>query len=303
MSKYSPSYASIPNTLAAPDLPSSNLYGGGNLGRAAAAMRRKAGDLVMPVVHEQLYPRSSSGRKTWARLAQIHNSQLDRTGIIVCNGPSLRSENLELLQGQSYILMNRGYLLGEEISHGAQALCVHDPLVIGQFGAEIGAQDVPLVSPARAQSRLRAPREDDVQLAIGRRWAFATTPTLALHHGATVTFWALQLGFLLGWSKCLIIGMDHRFRNQDDTLSALRTADVGDTDHFSDSYTPAGTKFLNPNIAASEYSYHLAKSAWEADGRSVVDCTTGGACQVFDRGQLADELASKAAPVSRERRP
>ena len=44
------------------------------------------------------------------------------------------------------------------------------------------------------------------------------------------------------------------------------------------------------HLANSERFYAMARSAYEADKRSILDCTVSGACQVFQKARLEDEL-------------
>ena len=52
------------------------------------------------------------------------------------------------------------------------------------------------------------------------------------------------------------------------------------------------------DLALSEYSFALAKAAFNDAGRDLVDCTVGGACDIFRKGDLAVELAGDSAQCS-----
>ena len=45
-----------------------------------------------------------------------------------------------------------------------------------------------------------------------------------------------------------------------------------------------------PDLANSERFYAMARNAFEADGRRILDCTVGGSCTVFEKSRLEEEL-------------
>ena len=97
--------------------------------------------------------------------------------------------------------------------------------------------------------------------------------------GYTVTFAACNL-YTSGFSTVVTVGMDHRYRytglpNEPHTLQGP------DNNHFDSSYF-SGHTWDNPDLANSERFYAMARTAFEADGCRILDCTVGGACLVFE---------------------
>jgi len=189
-----------------------------------------------------------------------------------------------------YILMNRGYLLADRLSSPPVALCVSAELVLEQYGDEIAGIDTTLILSADHRNYIR--RKDRVAYtATNLRWRFATKIGSSLFPGYTVTFLALQLAYHLGWTKVLIIGMDHRY-SQDGDPRVIATTQGNDPNHFDPNYFGDGSKWQLPALRLNDYSYKLARAVFEAAGRSAVDCTSNGACEVFTKGDFAVELAS-----------
>jgi hypothetical protein len=186
--------------------------------------------------------------------------------------------------------MNRGYLLADRLSATPAALCVGADLVLEQYGDEIADTDAPLLLPY-GQRELISRRERVAFVKRHRKWEFASTIGSSLHMGYTVTFWALQMGFHLGWDTCLIVGMDHRYDQTGDPTVAVKTQGR-DQNHFDPNYFEHGAKWLLPALEMNEYSYQLVRAAYESHGRRVVDCTVDGACQVFERDSLENHLIS-----------
>ena len=278
-------FAPRPLELSEPRFASTR-YGDGRVGRLLGRTRTIAGDLRQPFVLGA-YERSDLGRSTIALLDSLRGSQAGRVGLIVGNGPSVNITSLSSARELPYILLNRGYLLRDRFDTHPIALCVHDPYVLENFRSELSQLETNLFLP---ETQVQGLERDGptAGLRIARRWLFAEHLGLSIHHGHTVTFWGLQVGYLLGWRKAILVGIDHRFAGAD-RPSRVETAGAADSDHFAVDYFPEGARFLNPNLVASEYSFELAKHAWEAAGREIVDCTPGGALTVFRKSSLEKE--------------
>ena len=106
--------------------------------------------------------------------------------------------------------------------------------------------------------------------------------------GYTVTFAALQLAYFMGFSTVVIVGMDHRY-SYTGLPNEAHLLQGPDHNHFDPSYF-AGQTWDNPDLANSERFYAMARNAFEADGRRILDCTVGGSCTVFEKSRLEDEL-------------
>ncbi|MBM7751588.1 hypothetical protein JOE53_000308 [Microbacterium laevaniformans] len=167
-------------------------------------------------------------------------------------------------------------------------ICAHDPDVLKHFGAELAALPVPLMV-SRDAADLFDRRENVAFLRYQLRWRFAKHLGLSSHHGYTAMFWALQGAYLLGWQKAVIIGMDHNHSSAG-APSAYETTGQVDTNHFDPRYFPQGLSLRNPVLRGNEYSYALARAAWDRAGRDVVDCTIDGKCDIFRKSELAIEL-------------
>lgn len=267
--------------------------------RRQEVIQRPGGELALRVRDTALdrwssvkigrFARSATGRSSQALLSELHDSQVGETGIVVCNGPSINKTKLDLVEGHPYLLMNRGYLLNERLPGTPAALCVSADLVVEQYGDEIAAVGAPLML-STDHLPLTERRERVAFVHPHRDWRFASEIGSSLHLGYTVTYWALQMAFHLGWTKTLIIGMDHRYDQTGDPTKAVRT-EGADTNHFDPNYFQHGAEWLLPALDMNDHSYRLARAAYETHGREVVDCSVDGACRVFRRSSLEDELA------------
>ncbi len=100
--------------------------------------------------------------------------------------------------------------------------------------------------------------------------------------GATVTYVALQIAFYMGFSEVVLIGIDHDFKKKG-IPHTLIVSDGDDADHFDIQYFPKGFRWQLPDLRTSEYAYTLARDAYRADGRQVLDATIGGKLNIFPK--------------------
>ena len=100
--------------------------------------------------------------------------------------------------------------------------------------------------------------------------------------GATVTYVALQLAYFMGFDPVILIGVDHSFKSKGKANSTV-VSQGDDPDHFHAGYFGKGFRWQLPDLDTSEVGYAMARQAYEADGRQVLDATVGGQLQVFDK--------------------
>lgn len=208
---------------------------------------------------------------SWNDLRDLHKGE---TGLVIGNGPSLRDIPLDFLRLYSSIGSNRIYLLFEPTYH-----VVVNNLVLDQFMEDI----VTLTHSIHITNR----RTDfALYLKTDCGPQFSTDLNAGVYEGGTITFVALQIAYWLGFSKVLLVGVDHKYDfsgqpNEENTF-------VGeDSNHFDPCYFK-GFRWNNPDLYASENSYKMAREAYEKDGRRIVNCTTRTMLDIFDRGDWHD---------------
>jgi hypothetical protein len=111
---------------------------------------------------------------------------------------------------------------------------------------------------------------------------FAADVSRRVFEGSTVTFVALQIAFHMGFGEAILLGVDHDFEAKG-RPNATVVSSGEDRNHFSPAYFGAGFRWQLPDLAASERAYLLARQAYEAAGRRVVDATIGGKLTVFPK--------------------
>ena len=100
-----------------------------------------------------------------------------------------------------------------------------------------------------------------------------------LHQSITPPFAQRQEGF----QQAVLIGIDHSFVDKGvPNRAETRTAET-DENHFHPDYFPKGSRWQLPDLPRSEAAFQLAREAFEADGREIIDATAGGALEVFEK--------------------
>ena len=222
------------------------------------------------------------------RLQRFRDCHRGERLVLVCNGPSLNQTDFSLIRSEVSMGLNKIFLGFRRLKFYPRYYLAINPRVIEQSAQEIAQLNCvrflknmgnsnPL--PESALTYFLQPRPEE---------RFYHDVCKGFFEGYTVTFAALQLAFFMGFSKVIIVGMDHRYSytglpNEPHVLKGR------DPNHFDPSYF-SGHTWDNPDLANSERFYAMARDAFEADGRRILDCTDGGACTVFEKDRLEEVL-------------
>lgn len=236
------------------------------------------------------YERSPHGQLRTERILQpLRNKYRGKRVVLIGNGPSLRKTNWASLKNEFTIGQNRIYLLREEMGFDPSFfVCVND-LLLQQFIGEMAALPCLKVMDWTAAAEHTEQYPDLVCIPWVPTFRFHTDITKSWYMGGTVTFTSMQLAYYLGFQQVVLIGVDHRFNTTGPAGKAV-VSQGADANHFHPDYFGKGVKWHLPRLDESEESYRLAKAAFEADGREIIDCTVDGALTVFPKKRLQDVL-------------
>jgi hypothetical protein len=238
------------------------------------------------------YAVSPSGRWSSAQLRSMRGRHAGERCVIVGNGPSLREMDLAALGSEVTFGLNRGYLLFQKLGFAPTYLVAVNVNVVDQFAGEILAQ--PSTTFVSWHTRRFLPRgHRAILMRPVRGPLFSKDPARGIWNGATVTYAALQLAYHMGFAEVILIGVDHSFTTPG-PAHQLVTSSGDDPNHFDPSYFGKGVRWELPNLPLSEVAYGLARQAFEADGRRIVDATVGGKLTVFPKVELEVALRSRA---------
>ncbi|MEA3437149.1 MAG: CmcI family methyltransferase [Thermodesulfobacteriota bacterium] len=221
-----------------------------------------------------------------ALLARYKDKHRDQRCVIIGNGPSLNKMDLSFLKDEITFGMNRIYLMFDKYSFRPTYYVSVNPLVIEQSVEDILKIQAPKFLALNALPYVQDPRGIAFLKSIGRP-SFSKDITNGLWEGYTVTYVAMQLAYFMGFSEVILIGVDHHF-----TTSGQPNQEVisggNDPNHFHPDYFGKGTRWNLPDLKNSEIAYRLAKQAFDADGRRIIDATADGKLTIFPKEDYKD---------------
>lgn len=207
---------------------------------------------------------------------------------IVGNGPSLKQTDLSKLEGEFTFGMNRIYLAFDQYDFLTSCLVSVNDLVLEQCHEDMRALDLPKFVTWRSRKYFEASPDTmflDTDYTLPED--FNGDATGRLFEGFTVTYVCLQLAYFMGFKEAILIGVDHNFVTKG-PANATVTSQGEDLNHFTANYFGKGFRWQLPDLEGSECAYHMAKQAYLADGRRILDATIGGKLTVFPKVAYED---------------
>ena len=221
-------------------------------------------------------------RDSIKRIRSYHNKYIGKRCFIIGNGPSLRKMDMKKLRNEFTFGMNRIFLMFPELGFKTSFLVSVNDLVIEQSRDEFKKIDIPTFISWRARRWLE-PQDNIYYLYTtytGKK--FAKDVTKRMWEGATVTYSCLQLAFYMGFSKVILIGVDHSFSTKGEPNTTI-VSKGDDLNHFHPGYFGKGFKWQLPDLDTSEVGYWLASETFQKNGGEVVDATVNGKLTVFPK--------------------
>jgi hypothetical protein len=231
---------------------------------------------------ELAYRTYPEGRRSTRSLDGYRNRYRGERCVIIGNGPSLRKMDLSPLRNEFTFGLNRAYLMFDQIGFGTSFLVAVNKYVVEQWAPEIVAAGVPTFVSWHSRRHIPAGASPTYLCAI-RRPGFYGDVRHGLWAGATVTYAALQLAYHMGFQEVVLVGVDHSFVTKG-TPNQVVVSPGDDPNHFDPAYFGKGFRWQLPDLATSEIAYEMARGAFAADGRRIIDATVGGKLQVFPKG-------------------
>jgi len=222
-------------------------------------------------------------RQSIEQIRLLKDSRKGQRCFIIGNGPSLRDTDLSQLRNEFTIGMNRIYLMFPDLGFKTSYYVCMNDLVIEQCAADIQKLDLPRFVSWRGRKWLNAEKGLFFLHTTYTGPKFGGSDiTGRLWEGATVTYVALQTAFYLGFDEVILIGVDHNFTTQGKPNTTV-VSQGDDPNHFSPAYFGKGFRWQLPDLETSEKGYSMAREAYSAAGRKIVDATVGGKLRVFPR--------------------
>jgi hypothetical protein len=222
-------------------------------------------------------------RESMSRLAELKDVHKGKRGFIIGNGPSLKQTELGKLKGEFTFGLNRVYLMFPELGFGTTYFVSVNDLVIEQCIEDISALSMPKFLSWHSHRFFPAgPLPATFLYTTYDNPAFARDARGRVWESATVTYVSLQLAYHMGFEQVILVGVDHK-SNVPGKANTTIVSQGDDPNHFNPAYFGKGFRWQLPDFDTSEIGYRLARQAFEADGRQVLDATIGGNLTVFPK--------------------
>jgi hypothetical protein len=222
-------------------------------------------------------------RESMARLAELKDIHRGQRAFVIGNGPSLKRTDLSKLKDEFTFGLNRIYLMFPELGFSTTYFVSVNDLVIEQCRNEIFALSMPKFLSWRSHRFFTGNTlPANFLYTTYDNPAFARDVRHRVWESATVTYVAIQLAFHMGFEQVVLVGVDHN-SNVPGKPNSTITSQGDDPNHFNPSYFGKGFRWQLPDFEMSEIGYRLARQAFEADGRQILDATIGGKLTVFPK--------------------
>jgi hypothetical protein len=222
-------------------------------------------------------------RESLRKLAELKDSHKGERAFIIGNGPSLKKMDLGKLRDEVTFGMNRIYLMFPELGFQTTYFVTVNDLVIEQCREDISALPMPKFLSWRTHSLFPAGPSPAIFLhTTYDNPAFSPDVRKRVWESATVTYVSLQLAFHMGFEQVILIGVDHSSAVPGKANTTI-VSQGDDPNHFNPSYFGKGFRWQLPDFETSEIGYRLARQAYEAAGRQVLDATVGGKLTIFPK--------------------
>ena len=227
-------------------------------------------------------------RDSIKRLADYENIHRGQRCFIIGNGPSLKNTDMSRLKGEFTFGMNRIYLMFPELGFTTTYYACINSMVIEQCAQDIRALPIPRFLSWRSHNLVTGQNIPDDRrdlIFLHTTYSgpgFTKDARRRLWEGATVTYVTLQLAYYMGFEKVTLIGVDHNYATKGKPNTTV-VSQGDDPNHFNANYFGKGFQWQLPDLDTNERAYTMARRAYEADGRQVVDATVGGKLTVFPK--------------------
>jgi hypothetical protein len=233
--------------------------------------------------HKLQWMLSSQRGNNIRKLEQFRDRHQGERCFIIGNGPSLKRTDLRMLKDEITFGLNRIYLLFDEEGFQTTYYVAINTLVIEQCAEEIRALKLPKFITWRGRKWLSNDAEVCfIDTDYTPPATFSKDVTQRVFEGSTVTYVAMQLAFFMGFEEVILIGVDHSFSSKGSPNTTI-VSDSEDINHFSSDYFGKGFRWQLPDLEASEAAYRMARDAFEAEGRRILDATIDGKLTIFPK--------------------
>ncbi len=210
---------------------------------------------------------------------------------VVGNGPSLNKIDISRLRDEITLGANRAFIGFEKWGFSFDYWMVQDRILANQSADEFCdnlPKEMIKFIPYTILRHFDIARLDNVvpfNLDYTQQCSFSNDPS-ALHEGFTVTVGLLQVAAIMGFTKIVLVGVDHNYqipkRNVNDDK---KWSGEGLSNHFSEDYTNSknGQVWEMPDIDRMIRAYEAAAVWARKNGIEIVNASPGTHLEAFPK--------------------
>lgn len=221
---------------------------------------------------------------------ELRRTKQQETCIVVGNGPSLNSTDLSLLATSDVFISNFAFE-HPTLLKSAKLLAMVNHLVAEQAPmrlAEVVGDSIPVLTTSHLRYALPT-GVDTYYVPMATTPEFQITPRFGASCQSSVTYFLLQVAYWVGYQRVLLIGVDNSYQQPDVPEGEVLLQEGFDPNHFSGTYFE-DKRWHAADVDRMAAAYEFARDAFNANGRSIVDCTVGGKLTVFPKADLGQAL-------------
>lgn len=241
-------------------------------------------------------------RSNWppGHLSGLGGTKAGKRVFLLASGPSLARMDLGLLKGEDVCVVNMGIRALDEGLPNAEIHVATDKNRYLRFADDMESAAARHAIPLRffgiwikrewyrRTDKAATPRF----LLVGRKpyleRGFCKTPVFGYGSSGTVLIFALQLLYFLGYREVYVAGVDLDYSGEQPYFYALGDKDkIHEADHK--------VQARRPMMDSANAEFALARKAYEADGRRLVNVGLGGNLVALERADFETVVSARAS--------
>lgn len=233
-------------------------------------------------------------------LSLLRNRHPGARAVIVGNGPSLRTSDLDRLPGTVTFASNKIWLAYGQTAWRPTYYSVEDHLVLQNNRDRIEALEGSLkIFPANTRdfgyhagdtifAPFLPPRSFEDPMSDPEFPAFSHDLSHGIAWGSTIVYSQIQMALYMGCREVVLIGLDHTYQLPSEK-HGNQYIHSGERNHFHPDYRAPGEAWHEPNLKVLETSYAKARTICDGAGIRIVNASRQTQLDVFDRADF-DQL-------------
>ena len=222
--------------------------------------------------------------------------------LVVGNGPSLNSKDLESLSEIPSIASNKIFLLFENTSWRPDLYTICDNLLAFKLRSKVFHEFQHVLCSHRTfymlrKARNKVPWRDisfDEFLNTFNKKSWEIDPRYGIFEAFTITIQNIQLAIWLGAKKIYLIGIDH-FYKEEQAKSAGKKLSHDGVNHFHPEYRKKGEIVNNAPVEKMNRSYKIMKQFADLHGVEIINISRKTALDVYPHINIDDFIKERFA--------